>query len=186
MVRKEQGNQNTKEWKIREVNFIVLRNGRWVLTLVSRGRCSRKNRAAGATCGHGRCELPATLRLTPRSLAASDFFCCGRRSEKPCDFRSGMVASPLAATVFIAILRCDFCATKFLTHVTSKVYVNAILGISLTSPCPSAERSFCKKDEIFETKSPKSLPRFAPKCLMRSWQVAKSDFHISPDISCQR
>ena len=33
-----------------------------------------RNRAAAATCGHGRCELPAILRVTPKSLAASDFF----------------------------------------------------------------------------------------------------------------
>ena len=70
-----------------------------------------RNRAAAATCGHGCCELPAILRATQKSLAASDFF-CGRRNEKPCDFCSGMVASPLAATVVIAILRCDFCAAK--------------------------------------------------------------------------
>ena len=36
-----------------------------------------QNRAAAATCGHGRCELPAILRLTPKSLAASDFFAAG-------------------------------------------------------------------------------------------------------------
>ena len=36
-----------------------------------------------------------------------------RPSEKRCDFCSGMVASPLAASVVIAILRCDFCADKF-------------------------------------------------------------------------
>ena len=53
-----------------------------------------RNRAAAETCDHSRCELPASLRLTP----------CGRRSEKPCDFCSGMVASPLAATVVTAIL----------------------------------------------------------------------------------
>ena len=33
-----------------------------------------QNRAAAATCGHGRCELPAILRVTQKSLAASDFF----------------------------------------------------------------------------------------------------------------
>ena len=70
-----------------------------------------RNRAAAATCGRGRCELPANSMLTPKSLAASDLF-CGRRSEKPCDFYSGMVASPLAATVVTAILRCDFRAVK--------------------------------------------------------------------------
>ena len=70
-----------------------------------------QNRAAAATCGHGRCELPAIWRVTQKSLAASDFV-CGRRSEKPCNFCSGMVASPLAATVVTAILRCDFCAAK--------------------------------------------------------------------------
>ena len=32
------------------------------------------NRAAAATCGHGRCELPAILRVTQKSLAASDLF----------------------------------------------------------------------------------------------------------------
>ena len=33
-----------------------------------------QNRAAAATCGRGRCDFPAILRLTPKSLAASDFF----------------------------------------------------------------------------------------------------------------
>ena len=33
-----------------------------------------QNRAAAATCGRGRCELPAILRATQKSLAASDFF----------------------------------------------------------------------------------------------------------------
>ena len=33
-----------------------------------------QNRAAAATCGHGRCELPAIVRVTQKSLAASDFF----------------------------------------------------------------------------------------------------------------
>ena len=70
-----------------------------------------QNRAAAATCGRGRCELPAILRLTPKSLAASDFFAAGE-AKKPCDFCSGMVASPLAATMVTAILRCDFCAAK--------------------------------------------------------------------------
>ena len=70
-----------------------------------------QNRAAAATCGHARCELPVILRLTQKSLAASDFF-CARRSKKPFDFCSGMVASPFAATVVTAILRCDFCAAK--------------------------------------------------------------------------
>ena len=66
-----------------------------------------QNRAAAATCHHGRCKLPAILRLTPKIVSGLRFS-CGRRSEKPCDFCSGMVASPLAATVGIAILRCDF------------------------------------------------------------------------------
>ena len=63
----------------------------------------------------GHCELPAILRVTPKSAAASDFF-SGRRSEKPCDFCTGMVANPLVATVVTgsAILRCDFCAAKVL------------------------------------------------------------------------
>ena len=33
-----------------------------------------RNRAAAATCGHGRCELPAISRVTQKSLAASVFF----------------------------------------------------------------------------------------------------------------
>ena len=33
-----------------------------------------RNRAAAATCGHGRCELPVVLRVAQKSLAASDFF----------------------------------------------------------------------------------------------------------------
>ena len=60
------------------------------------------------TCDH--------LRVARKSLAASNFFFCGRRSENPCDFCSGMLASPLAATVVIAILRCDFCAAKEPVH----------------------------------------------------------------------
>ena len=32
----------------------------------------QQNCAVAATCGHGRCELHAILRLTPKSLAASD------------------------------------------------------------------------------------------------------------------
>ena len=62
------------------------------------------------TCGRGRCELPAILRLIPKSLADSDFLRPAKR--KTCDFCSGMVASPLAATVVTAILRCDFCAAE--------------------------------------------------------------------------
>ena len=74
-----------------------------------------RNRAAAATCGRGRCDFPAILRLTPK--IASGWRClCGRQSEKPCDFCNGMVASPLAATVVTAILRCDFCAAKPPTH----------------------------------------------------------------------
>ena len=45
----------------------------------------------------------------PKNASGQRFF-WGRRSEKPCDFCSEMVASPLAATVVTAILRCDFCA----------------------------------------------------------------------------
>ena len=69
------------------------------------------NRAAAATCGRGRCELPVILRVTHKSLAASDFFLRPPK-RKPCDFCNGMVASLLAATVVTAILRCDFCAAK--------------------------------------------------------------------------
>ena len=74
-----------------------------------------RNRAAAATCGRGRCELPAIVRATPKIASGWRFF-GGRQSEKPCDFCSGMVASPLAATVVTAILRCDFCAAKSRDH----------------------------------------------------------------------
>ena len=52
------------------------------------------------------------------SLAASVFFFVFARpakGKKHCDFCSGMAASPLAATVVTAILRCDFCAAEFRT-----------------------------------------------------------------------
>ena len=45
-------------------------------TLVSRGRCGREI-AQLRRLAAGRCELPAILRLTPKSLAASDFFADG-------------------------------------------------------------------------------------------------------------
>ena len=64
-----------------------------------------RNRAAAATCGRGRCELPAILKVTPK-IASDCFFFCGWQSEKPCDSCSRMVTSPLAA------IRCDFCAAK--------------------------------------------------------------------------
>ena len=47
-----------------------------------------------------------------KSLAASVFFLRLAKRKKPCDFCSGMVASPLAATVVTAMLRSDFCAAK--------------------------------------------------------------------------
>ena len=67
-----------------------------------------QNRAAVATCGRGRCELLAIL--TPKKWWLAIF--CGRQSEKLCDFGSEMVASPRAATLVTAILRCGFCAHK--------------------------------------------------------------------------
>ena len=79
---------------------------------MSRGRCGRKIAPLRRLAARGRCELPAILRVTPtKSLAASDFFAAGD-AKNPSDFCSGMVASPLAATVVTAILRCDFCAAK--------------------------------------------------------------------------
>ena len=80
------------------------------ITLVSRGRRGHK---IPHTCGRGRCELPATLRVTPKSLAIA--MSCGWRSNSLCDFCSGMVASPLAATVVTVILRCELCAAKLVT-----------------------------------------------------------------------
>ena len=52
----------------------------------------------------------------PKSLAASNFLRPAK--QKPCDFCSGMVSSPLAATVVTAILRCDFCAAKVQTGIS--------------------------------------------------------------------
>ena len=88
---------------------------------MSRGRCGRKNRAAAATCGRGRCDSAVVaaiflrfLRLTPKIASGySDFFLRAGDAKKPCDFCSGRVASPLAATVGpLRFLRCDFCAAK--------------------------------------------------------------------------
>ena len=45
------------------------------------------NRAAAATGGRGRCELPAILRATPK-IARLRFLWA------PCDFCNGMVVSP--------------------------------------------------------------------------------------------
>ena len=42
-----------------------------------------QNRAAAATCSHGRCELPAILRVTQKSLAASDFFFAAAEAKNP-------------------------------------------------------------------------------------------------------
>ena len=97
---------NTKEWKIR----VLLVSKLCVLWSLQ-----PQNRAAAATCGCGRCELPAILRLTPKIASGQRFF-FGRRSQKPCDFCSGMAASIFAATMVTAILRCDFCAAKLLNH----------------------------------------------------------------------
>ena len=86
----------------------------------------QRNRVAAATCGRGRCEVPAILRVTQESLVSSDFF-CGRqfeKSERPCDFCSGMVASPVAATVVTAISRCDSCAAKLPIPKTPKSKFN--------------------------------------------------------------
>ena len=77
-----------------------------VQNLVFRGHCGRG--AAAATCGHGRCEHPAILRVTQKSLAASNFFCGRRRKAK----NLAIPAAEMAATVLTAILRCDFCAAK--------------------------------------------------------------------------
>ena len=78
---------------------------------MSRGRCGRKiarlRRLAAVVAAIFSCDSEANPKI-----ASGQRFFGGRRSEKPCDFCSGMVASPLAATVVAAILRCDFCAAK--------------------------------------------------------------------------
>ena len=81
-------------------------------SLVSRGRCGREIARLRQLAGRGRCDFPAILRLTPKIASGQRFVCGRRQSDKPCDFCSEMVASPLAATVVTAILRCDFCAAK--------------------------------------------------------------------------
>ena len=73
------------------------------------------NRAAAATCGRGRCELPAILRQTPKIASGQRFFlAAGKVKKTPCDFCSGMAESTLAATVVTAILRCAFCVAEVL------------------------------------------------------------------------
>ena len=72
-----------------------------------------RNRAAAATCGHGRCDLPAILRVTQKSLAASDFFAAAEAKNIAISAAEWLRARlALAATVATAILRCDFCAAK--------------------------------------------------------------------------
>ena len=78
---------------------------------MSRGRCGceiAQLRRLVAMVAASSCDFEVTLKI-----ASGWRFLCGRRSKKRCDFCSGMVASPLAATVVTAILRCDFCAAKF-------------------------------------------------------------------------
>ena len=91
----------------------------------SHGRCGREIARLQLLAAMGRCKLPATLRATTK--ITSDCSLCGRRSEKPCDFCIGMVASSLTATMVSAILRCEFChfcaspVFQFTMH-TSLVY----------------------------------------------------------------
>ena len=65
-----------------------------------------QNRASAATCGHGRCKLPAILRLTPttlQSLAAGDFFAAGEAKNpaiSAAEWLRGRLRPP-------SILRCD-------------------------------------------------------------------------------
>ena len=64
----------------------------------------RRNRTASATCDHGRCISSCDYEGDLSKSRVCDLV-CGQRNEKPCDFCSGMVASPLAAAVVTAILR---------------------------------------------------------------------------------
>ena len=75
------------------------------------------------------------MRLTPKIASGLRFF-CGRQGEKPCDFCSEMVASPLAATVVTAILRCDFCAAKVRTLPTPYSMKNVPNPTIVQNVCP--------------------------------------------------
>ena len=98
--------------------FLILESERSIITIMnSTSRCSsRCTSRCAIQYGYGAWAFPypAILRLTPKIASGWRFFLCGRRSAKPCDFCSGMVASPLVATVVTAILRCDSCAAKYL------------------------------------------------------------------------
>ena len=72
-------------------------------TLVSRGRCGRENRAAAATCGCGRCERPAILRLTPEIASGYRSFAAGEAQNLAISTAEWLLASPLAATVEIFV-----------------------------------------------------------------------------------
>ena len=79
-------------------------------TLVSRGRCGREIARLRRLATVFAASFLRSWGQPQKSLAASDFLRPAKR--KPCNFCSGMVASPLAATVVTAILRCDFRAAK--------------------------------------------------------------------------
>ena len=70
-----------------------------------------RNRAAAATCGRGRCEIPAILRVIPKIASDCNFVAAGE-AKSPAISAAEWLGSPLAATVVIMIWRCEFCAAE--------------------------------------------------------------------------
>ena len=86
----------------------------------------------------------------------------GQRSKKTCDFCSGMVASPLAATAVTAILRCDFCAAKVRSGhpnsgATKQTIARTALAICTKALTPQIARNH-PKPQIFPPRSPPGIP----------------------------
>ena len=100
----------------------------------------------------------------PLKIASDCYYFLGRRSKQPCDFCSGMVASPLVATMVTVILRREFCAAKF-QALSDRI--NAIIWHNLFWAQEPIKKltAFCAS--FFRSLSPSLFPSFSkpsPSC----------------------
>ena len=116
-----------------------------------RGRCG----------GCGRCELPAILRVTPESLAASDLFAAGEAKKSPAISVKHCQVSDLDVTdLGFSVPRITLCATGVgMRHAFFSI---TFLSIQAVSQCLWADTALSRGPESRAPKTPNHPQRKPP------------------------